>query len=89
MFNGQFRAIPEAVSFFQTEQFALLPRVSFISLLSSNPSVGPTTLELEQEDFDMFQKLQRGLACIKEAMRLFRKQNLKMRAPQGGSGEDE
>ena len=71
MFNRQFRAIPQAMAFFQTKQYALLPQISFISLLSSKPKVSPMTLELEQEDFDMFQKLQRGLACIKEAMQLF------------------
>jgi hypothetical protein len=77
------------MAFFQTIQFALLPQISFISLISLKPSVSPTTLELEQEDFDMFQKLQKGVACIKEAMQLFLKRKWKTRALQGDPGEDE
>ena len=78
MFNWQFQVVPQAMAFFQTNQFALLPQISFISLLSSKPSVGTTTLQLEQEDFDMFQKFQRGLACIEEAMQLFRKRKTRV-----------
>jgi hypothetical protein len=37
----------------------------------------------------MFQKLQRGLACIKEVMKLFRKREGKVKAPQGDLGEEE
>jgi len=44
------------------------------------------SFELEQEDFEIFQRLQRGLACIKEAMK-FRKQKGKAKALQGDSGE--
>jgi hypothetical protein len=89
MFGRQFRVIPQAMAFFQTKQFALLPPISFLSLLSSKPDITSMTLELEQEDFEMFQKLQRGLACIKEAMKLFRKRKGKAKAPQGDSGGEE
>jgi len=91
MFGRQFRVIPQAMAFFQTKQFALLPPSSFLTLLSSKPvNITQMSLELEQEDFEIFQRLQRGLACIKEAMTLFRKRNLKgkVKAPQGDSGEE-
>jgi hypothetical protein len=47
------------------------------------------TLELETGGLRHVPKLQRGLACIKKAMQLFRKRKRKTGALRGDSGEDE
>lgn len=75
MHGRQFRHIPEVTSRLQTKQFALLPSMSFLCLLSVSPKVHAqsSTLELTQEDSDRFKTLDQGTAMFKDAMKLSRK----------------
>ena len=75
MHGRQFRHIPEVTSRLQTKQFALLPSMSFLCLLSVSPKVHSVsgTLELAQEDSDQFKTLDKGTAKFKDAMKLSRK----------------
>jgi hypothetical protein len=59
----------------QTKQFALLPSMSFLCLLSVSPKVHAksSTLELTQEDSDRFKTLDQGTAKFGDAMKLSRK----------------
>jgi hypothetical protein len=39
MYGLEFRVIPEATSAFLTKQFALLPLISFLTLMTSDPHI--------------------------------------------------
>jgi hypothetical protein len=54
------------------EQFAILPSVSFLSVSPKVHSISGT-LELTQEDSDLFNALDKGTAKFKDAMTLSRK----------------
>lgn len=75
MHGRQFRHIPEMTSRLQTKQFALLPSLMFLCLLSTSPKVHTHsgTLELTQEDSNRFCTLDQGTARFKDAMKLSRK----------------
>jgi hypothetical protein len=61
----------------QTRQFALLPSIIFLTLLSTSPKVHVQsgTLELLQpeEDTDRFAALDKGMVAFKVAMKLSKK----------------
>ncbi|KAJ6608979.1 hypothetical protein B0H10DRAFT_1954937 [Mycena sp. CBHHK59/15] len=59
VFEHQYAAT--ATAMLQTKQFAHIPSINFLCLLSKSPKVLPTGLELEQEDVDRFKKLNGGL----------------------------
>ena len=75
MHGCQFHHIPEATSCLQMKQFALLPLMSFLCLLSVSPKVHAqsSTLELTHEDSIQFKTLDQGTAQFKDAMKLSRK----------------
>jgi hypothetical protein len=75
MHGRQFRHIPEVTSRLQTKQFAILPSMPFLCLLSVSPKVHSIsgTLELTQEDIDRFNTLDKGSVKFKAAMKLSRK----------------
>jgi hypothetical protein len=75
MHGRQFRHTPELTSRLQTRQFALLPAMMFLTLLSSPPKVNPQsgTLELTQEDSNRFKTLDNGTTKFKDAMKLSKK----------------
>jgi hypothetical protein len=75
MHGRQFRHTPESTSRLQTRQFALLPAMMFLTLLSSSPKVNAQsgTLELTLEDSNRFKTLDSGAAKFKDAMKLSRK----------------
>jgi hypothetical protein len=72
MHGRQFRHTPEATSRLRTRQFALLPLIMFLSLLSVAPKVHAHagTLELAQEDTDRYSALDQGSAKFKNAITL-------------------
>ncbi|KAJ6608153.1 hypothetical protein B0H10DRAFT_1955618 [Mycena sp. CBHHK59/15] len=55
-----FQGIPTATSFLQTKQFAHIPSINFLCILSKTPKLTPTGLELFPEDAERFKKLQGG-----------------------------
>jgi hypothetical protein len=59
----------------QTRQFALLPAMIFLTLLSWSPKVNAQsgTLELTLEDSNQFKTLDNGAAKFKDAVKLSRK----------------
>jgi hypothetical protein len=75
MHGRQFRHIPEMTSRLQTKQFAILPSMPFLCLLSVSLKVHPKsgTLELTQEDIDRFKALDKGSVKFQAAMKLSRK----------------
>lgn len=75
MHGRQFRHIPEITSRLQTRQFALLPSMSFLCLLSLPPKVHTQTgtLELTQEDSNRFKTLEDGVVNFQDAMKMSRK----------------
>ena len=90
MHGRQFRHIPEVTSHLQTKQFALLPSMSFLCLLSVSPKVHAQscTLELTPEDSDRFKTLDQGTAKFKDAMKLSRKRKKVAEAIDGELDED-
>jgi len=75
MHGRQFCHMPEETSCLQTWQFALLPSLAFLTLLSSSLKIhaGSGTLELTQEDSNWFNALDKGSAKFRNAMVLSRK----------------
>ncbi|KAJ7693090.1 hypothetical protein B0H17DRAFT_873689, partial [Mycena rosella] len=71
--GAQFRSIPMATAVLQTKQFAHIPSINFLCLLSAAPKIVPTGLELGAEDSERFRTLSRGLNGFNAAMTLFRK----------------
>ncbi|KAJ6610323.1 hypothetical protein B0H10DRAFT_1811784, partial [Mycena sp. CBHHK59/15] len=68
-----FQGIPTTTSFLQTKQFAHIPSINFLCILSKTPKLTPTGLELFPEDAERFKKLQGGVGKFDEAMVLFRR----------------
>ncbi|KAJ7245055.1 hypothetical protein C8J57DRAFT_1009919, partial [Mycena rebaudengoi] len=69
----QFRSIPTATGVLQTKQFAHIPPVNFLCLLSAVPKLVPSGLALGADDSDRLKKFSPGLDKFNEAMVLFRK----------------
>ncbi|KAJ6613242.1 hypothetical protein B0H10DRAFT_1806002, partial [Mycena sp. CBHHK59/15] len=87
-YAAQFRSTPTATAMLQTKQFAHLPSINILCLLSKPPKVLPTGLELALEDADRFKKLNGGLDKFHKAMVLFRKHSKKGQAAGEGSGDE-
>ncbi|KAJ7670785.1 hypothetical protein DFH06DRAFT_980885 [Mycena polygramma] len=85
----QFHAIPTATSVLQTRQFAHIPPINFLCVLSSIPKLLPTGLELGAEDSDRFKKLSQGLDKFNTAMTLFRKRGKKTTGAGAESDDDD
>jgi hypothetical protein len=77
MYGHQFCGIPEATALFLTKQFTLLPPASFLCSLLPSPDIHPNSNHLEPplSDVSLFQNLQAGHGKLKDAMKLFWKQN--------------
>ncbi|KAJ7242483.1 hypothetical protein C8J57DRAFT_1084298 [Mycena rebaudengoi] len=80
----KFRSIPTATGVLQTKQFAHIPPVNFLCLLSAVPKLVPSGLALGADDSDRFKKFSPGLDKFNEAMVLFRKRGKKA----AGTGDD-
>ncbi|KAF8207331.1 hypothetical protein K438DRAFT_1962263 [Mycena galopus ATCC 62051] len=87
--GAQFRSIPLATAVVQTKQFAHIPPIQFLCLLSAPARLIPTGIELTQEDAARFKSLTGGLGKFNEAMKLFRKRGKKKAAAGGESGDDD
>ncbi|KAJ7827971.1 hypothetical protein B0H14DRAFT_3719732 [Mycena olivaceomarginata] len=85
----QFRSIPSATAVVQTKQFALIPPIYFLCLLSAPARLIPTGIELTQEDAVRFKTLAGGLEKFKEAIKLFRRRRKKKAAAGGESDDDD
>ncbi|KAJ7812195.1 hypothetical protein B0H14DRAFT_2377696, partial [Mycena olivaceomarginata] len=67
--GAQFRSIPSATAVVQTKQFAHIPPIHFLCLLSAPARLIPTGIELTQEDAVHFKTLagsRRQLNCSEE-----------------------
>ena len=71
--GAQFRAIPTSTAMLQTKQYAHIPPIYFLCLLTSAPNVVSTGLELCPEDVQRFKILTKGTNRFHDAMKLFRK----------------
>ncbi|KAJ7239510.1 hypothetical protein C8J57DRAFT_1528161 [Mycena rebaudengoi] len=61
-------SIPTATSFLRTKQFAHIPSINLLSVLSKTPTLLPTGLSLFSEDAERFKILQKGVTNFHEAM---------------------
>ncbi|KAJ6491862.1 hypothetical protein DFH09DRAFT_1453134 [Mycena vulgaris] len=66
--GAQFRAIPTATAMLKTEQYAHIPPIHFLCLLTSAPKVVPTGLELCPDDVARFKTLTKGTNRFQETM---------------------
>ncbi|KII84575.1 hypothetical protein PLICRDRAFT_167537 [Plicaturopsis crispa FD-325 SS-3] len=73
VFNRQFRSITQATARLQTKQFALLPSIAFLCVISSKPTTSATSLELPIADYELFKKLRDGESSLKHATTLYNK----------------
>jgi hypothetical protein len=89
--GAQFRSIPASTAMLHAKQFAHIPPINFLCLLSAVPKSVPTGLELATEDSESFKKLSRGFQTFDDAMKLFRKRGKRLTAGGGDDveGEDE
>ncbi|KAJ7270574.1 hypothetical protein C8J57DRAFT_1508601 [Mycena rebaudengoi] len=61
-------SIPTATSFLRTKQFAHIPSINLLSVLSKTPTLLPTGLSLFSEDAERFKILQKGVTNFHDAM---------------------
>jgi hypothetical protein len=79
-----FHHMPIATSRLQTRQFALLPSMRFLSLLSSQPKIHSATgtIELSSVDYELFAILKNTTGKLAEAIILSRKRDAKQDYPE-------
>ncbi|KAJ7602998.1 hypothetical protein DFH06DRAFT_1350726 [Mycena polygramma] len=85
----QSRSIPSATAILQTKQFAHVPPINFLCLLSAVPKLLPTGLELGADDSERFKKLSMGLNKFDDAIKLSRKRGKKTAATGVESDSDD
>ncbi|KAJ7292486.1 hypothetical protein C8J57DRAFT_1456964 [Mycena rebaudengoi] len=86
--GAQFRSIPLATAVLQTKQFAHIPSINFLCLISA-PKPVTIGLELTQDDAQRFKALMSGTSRVEEAMKLFRKRgNAAKDGNEDGDGEE-
>lgn len=86
--GSQFRSIPTATAIVQTKQFAHIPSINFLCLLTAPPKLLPQGFELAAEDLERFKTLSKNFSKFEEAMTLFRKRGRKATAADLNSDGD-